>query len=136
MSKGIGKLQRDILGGLTPETEVDLGLLWAMSAQGHAAKDGKLAGVYDLRRVARQVADRSDAQYPADGKWALPYYPTEAYSAAFCRAVRSLIKRGLLEIVHLVDYRGKLSSQARFVRVKRADRILKAGGHRGFGDEG
>jgi hypothetical protein len=105
MSKGLGKLQRDILASLnSPRTEVE-------------------KGIYDLRRVARFVAKpRVTAVYggPEDDKFACPYEPFPAFSAAFSRAIRALIKRGELEEVSRAHrWGGRLSRQIRFVR--RAD---------------
>jgi hypothetical protein len=101
MSKGTGRIQRDILARCLddPRTEVQ-------------------KGVYDLRLVARCVAGPGDAKYHSgDPKFALPFCPSESFSAAFSRAVRSLIKRGELERVDRI-HRGKLSRQIRFVRLR------------------
>lgn len=81
------------------------------------------AGVYDLRLVARFVAKpRVDAEHggPKDEKLALPYYPSGPYSAAFSRAVRSLIERGELEVVRgVTTWRGRtIHHQTRFVRLR------------------
>src|SRR5258708_4033860 len=98
MSKGIGQLQRDILARLdSPRTEVE-------------------EGVYDLRLVARYVAGPGDAQYHSGApKFALPFYQSGSFSAAFSGAVRSLMRRGELEEVHRF-HRGGGSRQIRFVR--------------------
>ncbi|WP_183981644.1 hypothetical protein [Tunturiibacter gelidoferens] len=84
-------------------------------------------GVYDLRIVARYVSGGDAAKLDVDevadlpglsrAKWRQFYlYPDASFSAAFSRAVRSLIRRGQLEVVHRF-HRGKLSSQIRFVRL-------------------
>lgn len=95
MSKGLGYLQRDILAFLdSPGTEV-------------------AAGVYDLRIVARYIA----AEPELAEKVALPFYPSASFSAAFSRAVRSLIERGeLVEARRHTLPDGRLPNQVRFVR--------------------
>jgi len=71
MSKGLGKLQRDILAHLdSPGTEVE-------------------EGVFDLRRVSRYVAGEPEPLHLAN-----PFYRSESFTAAFSRAVHSLIQRG------------------------------------------
>ena len=93
MSKGIGNLQRDILACLDSRTEVK-------------------AGVYDLRLVARYVAAGPELAE----RFALPYYPDPSFTAAFSRAVRSLMERGELEEVRHTLRDGRQTRQTRFVR--------------------
>ena len=111
MSKGLGELQRRILDCL------------ATPLPPHSRMEVE-EGVYDLRRVARLVAKpRVDAQYggPKDEKFALAYEPSPSYSAAFSRAVRSLIERGELEVVRgVTPWHGRPTTrQIRFVRLPR-----------------
>jgi hypothetical protein len=74
MSPGLGTLQRAILEAL-PTAEVYI-------------------GVYDVRRLKREVADQWNAWYGA--------YLTASFEASFSRAVRTLIARGYVER-HLVE---------------------------------
>jgi len=106
MSKGIGQLQRDILARLdSPGREVEKGLF----VNGTEVEEG----VYDLRLVARYVAGGEAARL-----FGFPAYPTSSFSAAFSRAVRSLIERGELEVVSLPLRDGRPTRQIRFVRLR------------------
>jgi hypothetical protein len=68
MSRGLGRLQRDILAVL-PHAET--------------------AGGYDLRAVAQAIASQT-GRLGGDGK------PTAGFAATFSRSIRSLIRRGYL----------------------------------------
>jgi hypothetical protein len=104
MSKGLGELKRRILDCLDnppAQTQAEYGPRMEVEK-----------GVYDLRIVARFVAGGEAAVY-----FGSPFYPTASFSAAFSRAVRSLIRRGELEEVrHANRWGGSLSRQTRFVR--------------------
>jgi hypothetical protein len=120
MSRGLGKLQREILDSL--EASRDLPRYHG----GRNLKESSLGsgpvvhyrgtilplreGVYDLRAVKRAVAyaDRARRCYGADD------YMENAFSVAFHRAVHSLVKRGLL-VPTYNDSRRYPKPQLRFV---------------------
>ncbi len=83
MSRGLGRLQGEILAALHAHE-----LLTEFRYQGHHFTPAT-AGLYDLREIAREVAQQLHRQ-DGDG----------AFSAAFSRAVRGLVRRGFLRALH------------------------------------
>jgi len=115
MSKGLGALQRRILDCLdNPPAQPQVKYGPRMEVE---------KGVYDLRTVARYVVGGEAAKldvdefpdFPSCAKWRQQFYSDTAFSAAFSRAVRSLIKRGELEEVRRSLWDGRLTRQVRFV---------------------
>jgi len=120
MSRGLGKLQREILDSL--EASRDLrryhgGGNWKESSLGSGPfvhyRGTRLPlreGVYDLRAVKKAVAyaDRARRCYGADA------YVHSAFSVAFHRSVHSPVKRGLL-VPTYNDSRQDPKPQLRFV---------------------
>ena len=120
MSRGLGKLQREILDSLEASRDLPRyhgGRNWKESS----LESGPVAhyrgtelplreGVYDLRAVKKAVAyaDRDRRCYGADA------YVDSAFSVAFHRAVHSLVKRGLL-VPTYTDARHYPKPQLRFV---------------------
>jgi hypothetical protein len=98
MSRGLGKLQREILAGLEAQEPVT-----EFGYHGHWFTP-TITGLYDLRALAPVVAQR--LQKPGgDGP----------FSAAFSRAVRGLVRRGMLCAVTSVpiDARDALTWQGK-----------------------
>jgi len=120
MGRGLGKLQREILDSL--EASRDLrryhgGGNWKESGldprpfvQYRGTRLPLREGVYDLRAVKRAVAyaDRARRCYGADD------YMENAFSVAFHRAARALVRRGLL-VPTYNDSRQDPKPQLRFV---------------------
>jgi hypothetical protein len=85
MSRGLGKLQREILAGLEAQEPVT-----EFGYHGHWFTP-TITGLYDLRALAPVVAERLQKR-GGDGP----------FSAAFSRAVRGLVRRGVLCVVTTV----------------------------------
>jgi hypothetical protein len=104
MSRGLGKLQREILDALEPAAK------WAATAlyTGKGYRDGEgnvrarsrhvtlKPGVYDLRATLRYMAKQRGATY-ANGS-----FVNNSFQASFSRAARGLVERGYLTEYSLV----------------------------------
>jgi hypothetical protein len=92
MSKGLGKLQREIISHLADPIPAT-----GWSREGELRAGGvcfiPVPGVYDLRSVSHTMARQRGLKFV---DWSPPL------QAAFSRAVRSMVRRGILEKVELV----------------------------------
>jgi hypothetical protein len=120
MSRGLGKLQREILDSLEASRDLpryhggrnlkEPSLGSGPVVQYHGTLLPLREGVYDLRAVKRAVAyaDHAHRCYGADD------YMGNAFSVAFHRAARALVRRGLL-VPTYNDSRQYPKPQLRFV---------------------
>jgi hypothetical protein len=130
MSRGLGKLQREILETLDDAkrhfgedysyhggfTKFGIAARWKLPGwvvhRGAAFRLGE--AMYDLRASCRYLAHRHDAL--DRGRWLDP-----RFQASFSRAVRSLVKRGLLVPKHLLrieDYDEETAHHAQIQHLK------------------
>jgi len=93
MSRGLGCLQRAILTALAARPGGD-------TLEDNRGYRAWLAhDVHDLRKISREMAKKMSGISHC-------HYVTEAWQASFSRAVASLSKRSLIEILWLVPLRG------------------------------